>query len=115
MPKATKFQTKRAYKEAAASDGSRYLVDRLWPRGAKKDSLRLVDWLKDVAPSDTLRRRFHHDPQKWAEFRRQYFAELEANPEAWQPLMEAARRGPVTLVYAAKDTEHNNAVALAEY
>ncbi len=106
---------KRAYEPAASDDGTRFLVERLWPRGVKKTSLRLDAWLKDVAPSDGLRRWFGHDPKKWPEFRRRYFRELDANAEAWEPILKAARRGPVTLVYSSHDREHNNAVALKDY
>ncbi|MBV9085277.1 MAG: DUF488 domain-containing protein [Acidobacteriaceae bacterium] len=106
---------KRAYEEPEPSDGARYLVDRLWPRGVSKTDLKLQAWLKDVAPSDALRKWFHHDPDNWNEFRERYFGELDANPDAWKPLTEAARHGIVTLVYSAQDVEHNNAAALAEY
>jgi uncharacterized protein YeaO (DUF488 family) len=109
------IKVKRSYEEAAPADGIRYLVERLWPRGIKKTDLRIDGWLKDVAPSDSLRRWFGHDPAKWNEFRRKYFAELDAHKDAWKPLLEAARSSPVTLVYSAHDTEHNNAVALADY
>lgn len=106
---------KRAYEKAGPQDGVRLLVERLWPRGVKKTDLRLDGWLKDVAPSDALRRWFGHDPDKWPEFRRRYFAELDTSPEAWEPIRAAARHGRVTLIYSAHDTEHNNAVALKEY
>lgn len=106
---------KRAYEKAAPEDGLRFLVERLWPRGIKKANLELDGWLKDVAPSDALRRWFSHDPNKWPEFRRRYFAELDKHPEAWEPVRNAARRGRVTLVYSSHDTEHNNAVALQAY
>jgi uncharacterized protein YeaO (DUF488 family) len=106
---------KRVYDPAQRSDGTRFLVERLWPRGVKKEALQLDGWLKDVAPSDALRRWFGHDPQKWKDFRRRYFAELNRKPEAWQPLLEAAREGPVTLLYSARDLEHNNALALKDY
>ena len=109
------IKTKRAYDPAASSDGKRFLVDRLWPRGVTKEKLQLDAWLKDVAPSDSLRKQFHHDPAKWDEFQRRYCAELDAHPTAWQPILQAARRGTVTLVYAARDPEHNNAVALKAY
>ena len=107
------IQLKRAYEPAASDDGTRFLVERLWPRGVKKTSLRLDAWLKDVAPSDCLRRWFGHDPKKWQEFRRRYFHELDANAEAWEPILKATRR--VTLVYSSHDKEHNNAVALKDY
>lgn len=106
---------KRAYDAASPEDGLRYLVDRLWPRGVKKESLKVEAWLKDVAPSDALRRWFGHDPAKWPEFQRRYAAELKRNSESWQPLLDAARQGNVTLVYGARDTEHNDAVALKAY
>jgi uncharacterized protein YeaO (DUF488 family) len=106
---------KRAYEDAGPEDGTRFLVERLWPRGIKKTDLPIDGWLKDVAPSATLRQWFGHDPKKWPEFRRRYFAELDRHPEAWDRIRGAARRGPVTLVYSSRDTEHNNAVALKEY
>ena len=106
---------KRVYEPASPDDGARYLVDRLWPRGVKKESLRLDDWLKDAAPSDGLRRWFGHDPKKWQEFQRRYSEELDRKPESWQPIAQAARQGVVTLLYGAHDTENNNAVALKEY
>lgn len=109
------IQLKRAYEDAAPQDGVRFLVERLWPRGVKKADLRLDDWLKEVAPSDHLRRWFAHDPEKWDEFQRRYFAELDAQPDVLQPIRTAMRHGRVTLVYSAHDTEHNNAVALKEY
>jgi uncharacterized protein YeaO (DUF488 family) len=106
---------KRAYEPPASGDGQRFLVERLWPRGVRKAGLRLDGWLKEVAPSPELRRWFSHDPAKWATFKRRYFEELRAHEPALTPLREAARRGPVTLVYGARDTEHNAAVALREY
>lgn len=95
--------------------GKRFLVERLWPRGISKASLHIDGWLKDVAPSDGLRRWFAHDPSKWDEFQKRYFEELDHNPDAWQPILADARRGPVELVYSARDTGHNNAVALKRY
>lgn len=109
------IRVRRVYEALRDDDGVRILVDRLWPRGLKRDSLQLTDWVKDVAPSDGLRNWFRHDPKKWDEFRRRYFAELDSKPEAWKPLLETARKGNVTMLYSAKDTEHNNAVALREY
>jgi uncharacterized protein YeaO (DUF488 family) len=106
---------KRAYEPAEASDGPRFLVDRLWPRGRDKKALRLEAWVKDVAPSQELRTWFAHDPEKWKEFQRRYLAELEAERESWKPLLDAARKRNITLVYGARDSEHNNAVALRAY
>jgi len=109
------IQLKRAYDAASNKDGRRFLVERLWPRGVRKTALPLDGWLKDVAPSTELRKWFGHDPSRWSEFRRRYAAELAAHPSAWQPILEAARRGTVTLVYSSRDTEHNNAAALQEF
>jgi uncharacterized protein YeaO (DUF488 family) len=106
---------KRAYEKANEADGRRFLVERLWPRGVKKSSLPLEAWLKGVAPSTELRKWFSHDPARWSEFRKRYFAELEKTPEAWQPLVEAARKGTITLIYSSHDTEDNNAVALKDF
>ncbi len=106
---------KRVYDAHSDDDGARYLVERLWPRGMRKEALIMDAWLKDVAPSDNLRRWFGHDPAKWDEFKRRYRAELDANPDAWKPLVEASRRGNVTLLFSARDTEHNNAVVLKTY
>lgn len=109
------IELKRAYEAASRQDGKRLLVERLWPRGVKKQSLRLDGWLRDVAPSAGLRRWFGHDPEKWQEFQRRYVRELNSNREAWEPILVAARRGRVTLVYSSHDTEHNNAVVLRRY
>jgi len=109
------IQIKRVYDPINNSDGTRLLVERLWPRGVKKTSLEIKAWLKDVAPSGELRKWFSHDPAKWNEFRNRYFTELETNPDAWQTIIEAARHGTVTLTYSSHDTEHNNAVALEEF
>jgi uncharacterized protein YeaO (DUF488 family) len=109
------IQTRRVYDPPEPGDGSRFLVERLWPRGMKKEALTMTGWLKEVAPSAELRRWFSHDPAKWEEFRRRYFAELESHPEVLQPIREAARDGNVTLLYSARDTEHNNARALKAY
>ena len=106
---------KRAYEPASRTDGTRFLVERLWPRGVSKTKLRVDAWLKEVGPSTELRKWFRHDPQKWSEFRRRYFRELDSRSEAWQWITSAARRGRVTLVYSSHDTQHNNAVALQEY
>lgn len=109
------IQTKRAYEPASKDDGARFLVERLWPRGIKKEALQVEAWLKDVAPSTELRQWFQHDPAKWAEFRRRYSKELEKNRDAWQPLLDRAQHRRVTLVYSAHDEEHNNAIALKEF
>jgi uncharacterized protein YeaO (DUF488 family) len=106
---------KRVYDPVTPSDGARFLVERLWPRGLSKERLHMTAWLKEVAPSTELRQWFSHDPQKWPEFRRRYFLELDSRPESWQPIVTAARRGTVTLLYSSHDEEHNNAVALSEY
>jgi uncharacterized protein YeaO (DUF488 family) len=106
------IRVKRIYEPASPHDGRRILVDRLWPRGVSKAEARIDDWLKEVAPSNQLRRWFGHDPAKWAEFERRYHGELAAKPETLAPLLDAARAGTVTLVYSARDTEHNQAVAL---
>jgi uncharacterized protein YeaO (DUF488 family) len=109
------IQIKRVYDPPAKTDGKRFLVDRLWPRGIKKETLRSVDWIKEVAPGEELRRWFNHDPEKWREFQKRYSAELDAAPGTWQPLLAAAREGTVTLLYSARDTEHNNALALQSH
>jgi uncharacterized protein YeaO (DUF488 family) len=105
---------KRAYEPAEPSDGYRVLVDRLWPRGVPKEEARLDEWARDLAPSPALRTWFGHDPARFDEFRRRYRAELEVREEELAALRRRARRGTVTLVYGARDTEHNGAVVLAE-
>jgi uncharacterized protein YeaO (DUF488 family) len=109
------IRTKRVYEPARPDDGARILVDRLWPRGIAKKSVKLDSWNKDVAPSNELRKSFHHDPARWGEFQKRYFAELDKNPEAWSPIVESARAGDVTLLYSAKDEEQNNAQVLKHY
>ena len=109
------LKLKRAYERASREDGRRILVERLWPRGIRKASLQLDAWLKEVAPTAALRQWFSHDPKKWDEFQRRYRAELEQHPEVCDPILKAARRGTVTLVYSSHDSEHNNAVALRDY
>ena len=104
---------KRAYDAPAKADGERILVDRLWPRGVTKAKAKIDLWLKDVAPSTELRQWFGHDPEKWAEFKRRYRTELKRNP-ALAELREHAERGDVTLVYAAHDEQHNQAVVLKQ-
>jgi len=109
------IRLKRAYEPSKKDDGFRVLVDRLWPRGVSKSSARIDLWLKEIAPSAALRKWFGHDPLKWDAFRARYFRELQKNPEAVAQLNEIIRNGPVTLLFAAKDQEHNNVVALKEY
>jgi uncharacterized protein YeaO (DUF488 family) len=106
---------KRAYDAVSRTDGTRFLVERLWPRGISKATLRVEAWLKEVGPSTGLRKWFNHDPDKWDDFRGRYFRELASRPEAWQPIVAAARHGRVTLVYSSRDRQHNNAVALQEF
>lgn len=117
MPTRTraKVKLKRVYDAAAKSDGCRVLVDRVWPRGISKDELHLNAWLKEMAPSTELRKWFDHDPAKWAAFKGLYFRELKAQSAAVDRLRARSHRGTVTLVFGAKDTRHNNAVALKEY
>lgn len=106
---------KRAYESAASSDGVRMLVDRVWPRGVTKEKLHVDSWVKNVAPSTPLRKWFGHDPDRWDEFQHRYFAELAGKKEVWTPILDAAKKHKVTLVYGARDEEHNNAVALQAF
>lgn len=108
------IRIKRAYEPPERGDGARVLVDRLWPRGLKKDAASLTLWLKDIAPSASLRQWFGHDPARWREFGRRYRAELSHNAALGQ-LGALLARGPVTLLYAAHDEKHNNAIVLADY
>ncbi|MCI0453977.1 MAG: DUF488 family protein [Candidatus Dadabacteria bacterium] len=109
------IKIRRVYDSSDKDEGLGFLIDRLWPRGVKKGTLQMEGWLKDAAPSDALRRWFKHDPKKWDKFRHRYFAELDSKREVWQPLLKAARKGTITLLYSARDREHNNALALKEY
>ena len=109
------IQIKRAYDPPAKTDGTRILVERLWPRGIKKENLKHDSWIKDVAPSTELRKWFSHDPVKWTEFQQRYQAELDKHPEACQPILDAANKGKVTLLFSSHDAEHNNVVALKAY
>jgi uncharacterized protein YeaO (DUF488 family) len=109
------IRIKRAYDPPARGDGRRLLVERLWPRGVKKESLAADAWLKDVAPSTELRQWFGHRVEHWDEFRTRYLAELKKNPEAWRPIVDEARGGTVTLLYSAHDLQHNSAVVLRDY
>jgi uncharacterized protein YeaO (DUF488 family) len=106
---------KRAYEPAAKTDGERILVERLWPRGVSKDRAKIDLWLKEVAPSTELRKWFGHDPEKWRQFRRRYAAELKEKVDVIKMLKQKAKRGRVTFVYAARDEEHNGALALKEF
>jgi uncharacterized protein YeaO (DUF488 family) len=116
MPEAAPdIRVKRVYDPPDARDGARVLVDRLWPRGARKDEAKLTLWLKDIAPSNELRRWFGHDPARFNEFSRRYRAELDANNDAVSRMEDLVKAGPVTLLYAAHDEEHNNARVMADY
>jgi uncharacterized protein YeaO (DUF488 family) len=108
------IQLKRVYEAPSKSDGTRILVDRLWPRGLTKEKARVDLWLKEVAPSNELREWFAHDPAKWPEFKARYKAELKHNASQLALLKQAITRGDATLLYGAKDTEHNEAVVLQD-
>lgn len=112
---ASHIRIKRAYDPPSDDDGARVLVDRLWPRGIKKESLAVNQWAKDLAPSTELRHWFGHDPARWQEFHQRYATELRPHVELLDTLRTLARKGTVTLVYAAHDEAHNNAVALREF
>jgi uncharacterized protein YeaO (DUF488 family) len=103
---------KRAYEQASPEDGTRILVDRLWPRGVSKQAAAIDHWFKDIAPSTEVRKWFGHDPARWEDFRRRYAAELRSHAEQLGEIRKLARRGPITLVYAAHDERHNDAVVL---
>jgi uncharacterized protein YeaO (DUF488 family) len=109
------LKIKRVYEDAEQHDGTRFLVERLWPRGIKKEELPMQAWLKDVSPSAELRKWYSHDVSKWPEFQKRYRAELKENPGAWKPILEAAKDGNVTLLYSARDTEHNSALVLKSF
>ena len=109
------IRIKRTYDVAARGDGIRILVERLWPRGMRKEDLHADEWLKEVAPSTELRKWFDHRVERWPEFRRRYRKELRANPTAWQSILDAEKRGNVTLLYSAHDVFHNGAIVLREY
>jgi uncharacterized protein YeaO (DUF488 family) len=116
MPEAAPdIRVKRIYDPPGGKDGARVLVDRLWPRGVRKETAELTEWLKDIAPSAELRRWFGHDPARFAEFSRRYRAELSANKDAVGRMEDLVKAGPLTLLYAAHDEEHNHARVLAEY
>jgi uncharacterized protein YeaO (DUF488 family) len=109
------IKIKRVYEPIVAQDGTCYLVDRLWPRGIKKENLAIAAWLKELAPSNELRHWYNHEPEKWPEFCRRYFVELEENPKPLQTLLDAARQGNITLLYSSRELEINNAAALKLY
>jgi uncharacterized protein YeaO (DUF488 family) len=109
------IQIKRTYDPPSRSDGRRFLVERLWPRGMKKAALVADAWMKEVAPTTELRQWFDHRVERWDEFQRRYQAELDTNPASWEPILDAARDGTVTLLYSAHDTLHNSAVVLRDY
>jgi uncharacterized protein YeaO (DUF488 family) len=108
------IKIKRAYEPAATTDGRRFLVDRVWPRGRRREDLQIDAWLKEAAPSTELRKWFGHDPRRWAEFQQRYRRELEADKAALAPLVAAGQSGDVTLVYGAKDELHNQAVVIKQ-
>ena len=110
-----KVEIKRVYEEASREDGKRILVDRLWPRGLTKAAAKIDLWLKDIAPSATLRKWFGHETSRWEEFKKRYFAELKKNNEQVSLLKRELSAGKVTLVYGAKDQEHNGAIVLKEF
>jgi uncharacterized protein YeaO (DUF488 family) len=109
------FKLKRVYEKPSRDDGFRVLVERLWPRGLKKDEVKYDLWLKDVAPSSELRKWFSHDPEKWKDFERRYREELQEQTDAVKLLKQKGREGTVTLLFSSHDEEHNNAVALKKY
>lgn len=111
---ASNVRLKRAYESPARGDGTRVLIERLWPRGVKKADAALDQWMKDVAPSTALRQWFGHDPARWPEFRRRYQAELRAQNAQLDELRALARKGTLTLIYSARDEEHNGAIVLRE-
>jgi uncharacterized protein YeaO (DUF488 family) len=115
MPEAERVKLKRAYDKPTDDDGYRILVDRIWPRGASKEKLKIGDWAKDVAPSTELRKWFGHDPDKWDEFKRRYFRELNNKKEMVDEIRAQMKHHVVTFVFSAKDEKFNNAVALKEY
>jgi len=115
MARKHQLQIKRVYEPPTAENGARILVDRLWPRGIKKEDLQCDLWLKEVAPSNELRRWFKHDPDRWQEFRKRYRKELESREESWQTILDYVKQQDTTLLFAAKDVEHNHAVVLKDF
>ena len=108
------IKIKRVYESASPDDGRRIYIDRLWPRGMKKEEVKIDEWLKDISPSDSLRKWFGHDPSKYAEFKRRYTKELEKRSEILERIKKEAKKETVTLLFSAKDVEHNNATVLKE-
>lgn len=108
------IKIKRAYDKVSPEDGDRILVDRLWPRGIKKDEAKIDEWIKDIAPSNELREWFAHDPSKWHEFKKRYREELKGQSNLIEILINRAKKENITLIFSARDTEHNNAVVLSE-
>ncbi len=106
---------KRIYEPSSQDDGKRILIDRLWPRGLKKEDARIDEWLKEIAPSNELRNWFDHDPNKWEEFKKRFFSELHRKEDLVERIISAARKGTVTLLFGSKEERFNNAVALKEY
>ena len=113
--KAGNIKLKRAYDPPEPTDGTRILVDRLWPRGVKKEDAAIDEWMKDIAPSTDLRKWFGHDPERWEEFCERYAKEVSQHSEQLKQLRELAHKGPITLVYSAHDEAHNDAVALRNF
>lgn len=111
---ADNIRLKRAYEQPVPADGTRILIDRLWPRGVTKAAAALDQWVKDIAPSTALRKWFGHDPARWEEFRSRYIAEIREHPDALRNLRDQARQGPITLVYSAHDEAHNDAIVLRD-
>lgn len=114
LMKKNMIRIKRIYDEVSKDDGKRILVDRLWPRGIKKENVRIDEWMKDIAPSEELRKWFSHDPSKWPEFKKRYAQEIENKKELVEQLRQESAKGVIILLFAAKDKEHNNALALRE-
>lgn len=114
-PPAGNIRLKRAYEAASADDGERILVERLWPRGVRKEALELAEWDKEIAPSTELRKWFGHEPARWDEFRQRYAAELRTHPERLDALRARACRGVITLIYSSHTETQNNAVALRDF
>ena len=115
MSRDLNIRLKRAYEDADSDDGLRYLVDRIWPRGVSKENAQLDGWLKDIAPSNDLRKWFGHDPERWQEFHRRYTAELKVHHDILVKLAETARQQRITLVFGARDEQHNQAVVIRDY